>query len=269
MTQLMKYPSTDQFRQVIRNVKTRSTYVGKDEEGNAIYDNTRTVPTLKFQGTVKLHGSNGGVVLNVPSHDPSTWNFQYQSRERILTLDQDNSAFMLNMSTHEDIFARFFEEILETSPVQTVYQVGIFGEWVGQGIQKGVAVSELPKMFVIFGIRVKYRESDEEKSLWLDLNEWKHLESPEHRIFNILNFQTYEIEIDFNYPELAQAKLIEITDAVEKECPVGKAFLNELNGLVVTSENVDTIQVGDSVKSELKRLVKEHESITLNLQLSK
>jgi hypothetical protein len=32
------------------------------------------------------------------------------------------------------------------------------------------------------------------------------------------------MEIDFNYPELVQNKLGELTLAVEEECPVGKAF---------------------------------------------
>jgi len=43
-------------------------------------------------------------------------------------------------------------------------------------------------------------------------------------IYNILQFQTYEIDIDFNNPELSQNKLIEMTIAVEECCPVGKYF---------------------------------------------
>ena len=40
----------------------------------------------------------------------------------------------------------------------------------------------------------------------------------------IEDFQTWEMEIDFNYPELVQNKLGELTLAVEEECPIGKAF---------------------------------------------
>lgn len=43
-------------------------------------------------------------------------------------------------------------------------------------------------------------------------------------IYFVTQFETFEIEIDFNKPELAQERLIEITEQVEKECPVGKFF---------------------------------------------
>jgi hypothetical protein len=49
-------------------------------------------------------------------------------------------------------------------------------------------------------------------------------DAPEHRIYNIRNFPTYSIDIDFNYPELAQNKLAELTEAVGTECPVAKVF---------------------------------------------
>ena len=37
-------------------------------------------------------------------------------------------------------------------------------------------------------------------------------------------FKTWDIEIDFDRPDLSQNELVEITNAVEAECPVGKAF---------------------------------------------
>jgi hypothetical protein len=46
----------------------------------------------------------------------------------------------------------------------------------------------------------------------------------EHRIFFINQFPTWELEIDFDYPELSSNKMIELTEEVEKECPVGKYF---------------------------------------------
>ena len=46
-------------------------------------------------------------------------------------------------------------------------------------------------------------------------------------IYNILQFRTYDIEIDFNHPELVQNEIIEMTTAVEECCPVGKFFNKE------------------------------------------
>lgn len=45
-----------------------------------------------------------------------------------------------------------------------------------------------------------------------------------NRIYNIEDFETYEIEVDFNRPDLAQNKMIDIMLEVEKECPVAKAL---------------------------------------------
>ncbi len=42
--------------------------------------------------------------------------------------------------------------------------------------------------------------------------------------FPVTQFGVYEIEIDYNAPELSQNKLVEITNAVEQECPAGKYF---------------------------------------------
>lgn len=92
--------------------------------------------------------------------------------------------------------------------------VAVYGEWCGGNIQKGVAINGLAKMFIIFGIKID--------GIWLDLP--KDFQDNEMSIYNILQFPTYEMDIDFNNPELSQNKLIELTMAVEEECPVGKFF---------------------------------------------
>ena len=51
-----KYPSIGQYRNVIKEIKDSSSYVGKDEDGNPIFDRTKKAPTLTFTGTTKLHG---------------------------------------------------------------------------------------------------------------------------------------------------------------------------------------------------------------------
>jgi len=49
---MIKFPSIEQFRNVIRHVQTHARFVGKDENGDAIYDHSKPLPTLKFRGTV-------------------------------------------------------------------------------------------------------------------------------------------------------------------------------------------------------------------------
>ena len=197
---MKKFPSIDQFRSIVRTVKVQHDYQGKDENGEAIYQHLSNYPTLKFQGTIKLHGTNAAVVKY------SDGRLEFQSRERVLSLEQDNANFMMAMMPKN---LDFLFSGLEFNDYCAVY-----GEWCGGNIQKGVALNGLPKMFVIFGIKV-----DDE---WVDLPSWKY--DNENGIYNILQFPTYEVDIDFNNPELIQNKLIEDTLAVEEECPVGKFF---------------------------------------------
>lgn len=102
--------------------------------------------------------------------------------------------------------------------------ISIYGEWAGKGIQKSVAISNLDKSMFIFGVKITPHPKDEDDktpAYWVDSS---YLRNNECKIYNIDDYETYEIEIDFNYPQLAQNKIIDMTIAVEDECPVGKAF---------------------------------------------
>lgn len=208
---MIKFPSIEQFRNVIRHVKTHAQYVGKDESGEPIYDQSLPIPTLTFRGTVKLHGTNAGIVF-----DMDTREITYQSRERILSLTSDNAGFMLYMKARESILLNIFDSIWVP---QGTKKIALYGEWCGAGIQKGVAISQLPKMFVIFAARA----IDGEWSRWLDISE-EDFNAKSDNIHSIYDFPTWQINIDFDHPELAQNKMIEITEEVENECPVGKHF---------------------------------------------
>jgi len=200
---MKKYPSIEQFRNVIRSVKAIHDYQGKDEEGKAIYQHKDNYPTLTFRGTVKLHGTNASAVKY------SDGRIEFQSRERVLSLEDDNAGFMAAM-VGKDLNILFNQ----FSPKN---YVAIYGEWCGGNIQKGIAINGLGKMFVIFGVMVD--------DVWVDLP--SDLHSNENSIYNILQFPTYEVEIDFNHPELVQNKIIEMTISVEECCPVGKFFNKE------------------------------------------
>jgi len=52
----------------------------------------------------------------------------------------------------------------------------------------------------------------------------KNLSSPENKIYNIEDFKTYEVDIDFNRPDIVQNDIINMTLEVENECPVAKEF---------------------------------------------
>jgi hypothetical protein len=150
-----------------------------------------------FANGVLVHNSNGSVVKYKDR-------VEYQSRESVLSLHEDNSGFMNSMITKNLDF--LFEGI------EFKEDIAFYGEWCGKGIMKNVAVNQLPKMFVIFGCKID--------DVWVDMVR----QDNEQRIFHITQFPTFEITIDFNQPELSLEKLTELTLEVEKECPVGKHF---------------------------------------------
>ena len=218
---MIKFPSIEQFRTVIRQVRTQAQYAGKDENGDPIIDLSLPIPTLKFRGTIKLHGTNAGVV-----YDVATDSFTYQSRERVLSLTQDNAGFMLAQMKNELYFRDFVAQVTnEILPGRDIAKVALFGEWCGKGIQKGVAISELPRMFVIFACKVVFGDGTDR---WIPIDEIDMIYPKDIqdavRIYNIDFFPSFTIDIDFNHPELAQNKMIEITNEVEQCCPVGADF---------------------------------------------
>ena len=221
MKKMIKFPSIDQFRTVVSNINRQYNFVGLDENGETIYDPTLPKPTLKFKGTVKLHGTNAGVSYNEES---GMW---AQSRENIITPEHDNAGFAFFAHSHETEFLRMFFDVATKEDIDLHHNtITIYGEWVGKGIQKGVGISNIEKSFFIFGVKITPHTGTEEElkanpSYWVESS---YLQNTDVRIYNIEDFQTYEIEIDFNMPQLVQNDLADLTIAVEEQCPVAKHF---------------------------------------------
>ncbi len=196
------YPSIDQFRHAVRNVKARAQYVGKDENGDAIYDPLLPLPVLDYQGVTKTHGTNLALCRNKETGE--TW---VQSRERIVTPERDNAGSARFFSDKNLDF--LFDQIEGNLVV-------IYGEFAGKGINSKVAVCKLPKMMIVFDIFV-----DNE---WLPAEKVAKIKAPGIQIYNVYDYGVFNLSIDFNRHEEAQNKLIEITTQVADCCPVGKAF---------------------------------------------
>ncbi len=212
---LIKYPSTEQFRTIVKNVSERASFVGLDENGKAMYDPSLKKPVIKFKGTVKLHGTNAGVSLN------NTHGLWAQSKENILTIDSDNYGFAFFVYKNEEFFANSLKEFAAKNNIDlNVNTITVYGEWAGESIQKGMGISNHPKSFFVFGVKVSKPGDEDFNSFWIDAIDFPRKE--ESMIYNIQDFETYEIEVDFNRPDLAQNKMVEIMLQIEEECPVAK-----------------------------------------------
>lgn len=218
MTKAIKYPSTAQFRQVIRTMHDTLTFNGIDEDGNI---KRKVLPPdaflIPYVGTVKIHGTNGSIVFH--SEDEVV----FQSKERIVTIGDDNSGFAAFMSRkNTKSLLDQVKHIAEVNEVPFEFPVEIAGEWAGRGIQKGVAVCEVEPFFAIFRVAVG---KDQHNSLkWLPPSAIFGMGRPDQRIYNILDFGYWYANIPFNEPENVQNDLITLTQEVEANCPVGKFF---------------------------------------------
>lgn len=247
MKKHINFPSIEQFRNIVSSVSRHATFAGLDENGDAIYDYARPKPTLKFKGTVKLHGTNAGVSFNEGGY----W---AQSRENIITPEKDNAGFAFFVESNKEAFKKFVNQITTLNFFEIHNNtVTIYGEWCGGNIQKGVGICNLPKSFFIFGVKVTPHTTTEEEqkakpAFWIPSH---YLKSPEHNIYNIEDFQTWEMDINFNEPEMVQNKLSELTLAVEEECPVAKAFgFSGIGEGIVWSCKVDNVVHRFKVKGE-------------------
>jgi hypothetical protein len=211
------YPSTGQLRTVIQNVKNVLTFDGLDENGN-VKRKTDVDLRVEYQGTYKGHGTNASIVQFEDGH------INFQSKNRVLALGEDNNGFMARFSRDMAMIDDLFEyatELAKRAGIPIEYPIEIAGEYMGEGIQKGVAVSEITPIFAIFGVAFGI---DQSGLKWVPQDTMKFLRHHEANIYNILDFGSETITIDFNRPELSQNDLIERTSVVETECPIGRYF---------------------------------------------
>lgn len=209
---LIKFPSIEQYRNVIRNVQHKSQFIDFDDnnKNKPKFNLNASMPILSFEGTVKLHGTNAGVVI---SKNKDLW---CQSRERIITPESDNAGFAMFAYGNKQNFMNIADEIKINDK-----DIVIFGEWCGGNIQKNVAICQLPKMFVIFNIALVDEEGNK---IYLTESEVSNVTTnyKTEQIKVIYDFPTWYREINFNNPELFQNDLNYLTEKVEEECPVGK-----------------------------------------------
>ena len=196
-----KYGSTNQFRNTIHKITDRTLRVYDEENPKGRIDPSIPLPKIKFKGTVKTHGTNASVTIT------SNGDIITAGRNTVVVPGKDNYGFAAWASVDS------VKEALVSMGLEE--DVIYYGEWVGKGIQKNVAVSELEKRWIIFAAKKVGGD-------WLDISDIVFNNAV--GIYNVHQFATYEVEVDFNEPSLASVELAKLVEEVENECPVGKYF---------------------------------------------
>ncbi len=237
MKRMIKYPSIEQFRNIIKNVQHSAQYVRYDEAtGEHIMNRGAAMPVITAVATEKIHGTNASVCF---SNADGLW---IQSRENIITQESDNAACAFFVGQNQNAWMGIINTLAAEYDVNLdTHVITVYYEWCGGNIQKNSAVSGLDKMSIIFRhFKVSPIEpSETESAVWFETKTndgW--IEDKTARIFNISNFKTYDIVIDFNNPLMSQNAMIELVEkTIEPNSPVGQQFGIEGNvgeGIVVS-----------------------------------
>lgn len=217
MKQMIKFPKIPQFRQAVREVSDSARFLGLDDDGMPMFDPCPNLPTLTFMGTPKLHGTNAAIAINSEE-------FWIQSRNNIITPEKDNAGFAKFIHANLDVFKESLLDLAREMDIDLEeYSLLIYGEWCGGNIQKGVSISGLEPMFVAFSARA-VRKGDMEHKDHVWISPLFIVGNPDVQYYNITDYGYELLTIDFHNADASNAKLHELTNAVEEECPVGKAF---------------------------------------------
>ena len=215
MSKLIKMPSIGQYRNAIHDLLHTAKFAGVDENGDVIYDEKSDLPEVEFTGTVKVHGTNASFCLQ------GNGDCYFQSKGRVLSIENDNAGFCFFGTARLEKFKQLALNALGNLNLAEDDTITIYGEFAGGNIQKGVGVSGLDKMFILFGAKVT--SGDEEvPSYWVPVDKLATDESA--NMYNIYQFGVWKITIDLSDPAEAQNVLIDLTNRVEQLCPVAKYF---------------------------------------------
>jgi len=250
MKKFISPASIGHFPNMVSTINRTANFIGLDDDGKAMYDPSLKKPVHILSGTVKLHGTFAGFCYNeisgfwtqskkeiITPKPEVLYKVSFEDETHIIVEDKeekfskevmnisklethDNAGFSFWAYSKKDVLIDIIKTIAKENDIDlTKNTILLCSEWAGKGVQGKVAISNFEKSSFIFS-QAKVSPFDSEKtSTWISTNK---IDSVENRIFNIGNFKTYEIEIDFNVPKLAQNKIIEMTLEVEEECPVSK-----------------------------------------------
>lgn len=219
------FPAIGEFRKVIKYIHEYCNY-----------HRLVTKPTLRFLGTVKLHGSNASIVLQRGG------SIYAQCREHVLNEEQRLNGFYDFVEATRAFWQGLLEGVLAQPEHAKTDTIVLYGEWCGGPINRNIAITDLPQMFVLFKLKSQVagivKQDDVEQpgyvstyhplaalhQLWLT-----HISSSEDErvtstVYSVSQFDQYVITVDFNSPQEMQNRLGDITNAVEKQCPAGRYF---------------------------------------------
>lgn len=153
---------------------------------------------LQYTGRPKAHGTHGAIVKTEKG-------IHFQSRKRVLSLEADNAGFM----NHFAGYAPIFDKVMDVGDAY-------FGEWMGPGVQKGVALNQLScRFFMIFAWSEKGGE------ITPNIEPYRHI----FRTPGIVHTDHYaKIPFEMDLYKVDVESLENITARFEALCPIALKY---------------------------------------------
>ncbi|KAF2123143.1 hypothetical protein BDV96DRAFT_562015 [Lophiotrema nucula] len=208
------YPKiTNHIHEVVKTLKYR---LGQTVDNPTEVLHLDPIPIV---GTVKLHGTHADILVH---HD--TDKIVLQSRNNVNLLPRaDNHDFAKSMTQKtstilflRDQYIARWKELNPTMELDTSIPLTIAGEWIGQKIQKGVALAHLSKRLVIISVKINGK--------WVNDEQYSDIEAPDNQIYNISRASFYRAIL---YPEDQVRTIADLEPLAEKiaaRCPFAESF---------------------------------------------
>jgi hypothetical protein len=211
------YPKiTNHIHEVVKTLRHR-----RNPDPSTPSDSIAVEP-MAITGTIKLHGTHADIVISpAPT---STITLQSRNTTNLLPgPTSDNFGFAATMSTKRDVILRlrdqFFARWKMLNPdaeLDPSLPMTIAGEWIGPGIQNGVAIAQLSRRFVI--ISAKVNES------WVNDSEYADIEAPKDDIYNISRGGYYHSTLYTSDLQTTISELEVLAEDVATQCPFAASF---------------------------------------------
>lgn len=221
----------------------------KDAAFNAHRNN---VKSAQFIQTTKLHGTNASIVYDIKAQ-----NIYTQSRNKVNSSQDSHMGFAEYVEKNREQIITWFKSLVGQSTLTDESHVVVYGEWVGPGIQKNVALTQLEeKLFVVFDVKLIINSDDDhDENIYTNFPIFTSFEFAPW--YSILDFPYKLVTIDFQDLEASYLDLENQAETVAVECPVGKQL-----GVVGKGEGHVYVHVGheDGIPSKFKVKGKEHQN---------
>ena len=227
----ISYGKIGKFSQFYSSIRRNITYLGQNEDDEAVFDYDMVLPTITVQGTEKIHGTNAAICYN------EDYGFWCQSRKNIITPLGDNAGAAFVAHQNKEDWMEIINALATEHHIDLKEKIiSIFYEWCGGSIQKKSCVSGLEKRAIIFQhfkvspkIRQDQEDANEDRSEWYETavtvpsgKYW--VSASDSGIYHTCSFSINKLDIDLNTPALASAKMEELMVDIEKNSVIARAF---------------------------------------------